>query len=111
MRRGPPVGAQLLALYDELGRYAPSPVVALNRDVALSYAVGPAEALAEVEGFAHDPRLARTHHLPVVRADLLRRLGRRAEAAAAYRAALEQTKTEPECSFVRRRLAELAETP
>ena len=66
-------------------RVWPSPVVALNRAVAVSMVDGPAAALAEVEALAGDERLAGYRYLPATRADLLRRLGRHAEAADAYR--------------------------
>ena len=66
----------------------PSPVVALNRAVAVAMVHGPAVALAEVEALEADGRLAGYRYLPATKADLLHRLGRDAEAAAAYQAAL-----------------------
>ena len=66
----------------------PSPVVELNRAVAVAMADGPAAGLALVDALDASGRLAGYHLLPATRADLLRRLDRRAEAAAAYRAAL-----------------------
>ena len=72
--------AQIVALYGALARLAPSPVVELNRAVAVSMASGPAAALPLVEALAGDPRLAGYHLLPSVRGDLLFRLGRLAEA-------------------------------
>jgi len=98
---------QIAALYGELARVAPSPVVELNRAVAVSFAEGPAAGLAVVDAVADDPRLARTHRLPATRADLLRRLGRSGEAADAYRAALPLAGTAPERAFLQRRLAEV----
>jgi RNA polymerase sigma-70 factor (ECF subfamily) len=98
---------RIAALYAELARMAPSPVVELNRAVAVAFADGPAAGLAVVDAVAGDPRLARTHLLPATRADLLRRLGRRDEAAEAYRAALALAATGPEQAFLRRRLAQL----
>jgi RNA polymerase sigma-70 factor (ECF subfamily) len=98
-------------LYAELGRVAPSPVVELNRAVAVGFAAGPEAGLAVLEGVADDPRLARGHQLPAVRADLYRRLGRTAEAAAAYREALERAGTAPERAFLCRRLAEAGGSP
>jgi RNA polymerase sigma-70 factor, ECF subfamily len=68
---------------------------------------GPAAALALVDALAEDPRLANHHLLPATRADLLRRLGRTAEAAQAYRRALELVGNEPEREFLHRRLADL----
>ena len=98
---------QIAALYGELARVAPSPVVELNRAVAVSFAEGPAAGLAVLDAVADDPRLARTHRLPATRADLLRRVGRSGEAADAYRAALALAGTAPERAFLRRRLAEV----
>jgi RNA polymerase sigma-70 factor (ECF subfamily) len=98
---------QVLALYDRLLAVWPSPVVALNRAVALSMVGGPAAALAEVEALAGDDRLAGYHYLPAVRADLLRRLDRPAEAADAYRAALDLATNEAERAFLAARLADL----
>lgn len=100
---GPPDWRQVLALYDQLMAVAPSPVVALNRAVAVAEVHGPEAALPLVDALALD-RLDVFH---AVRADLLRRLGRRDEAAAAYRAALGRTGNEAERRFLRRRLAEL----
>ena len=95
---------QILALYDELLRVWPSPVVALNRAVAVSMVDGPAAALAEVDALAGDDRLAGYRYLPATRADLLRRLGRHAEAADAYRAALALTDNAAEQEFLTERL-------
>jgi RNA polymerase sigma-70 factor (ECF subfamily) len=99
---------QVLALYGELLRAWPSPVVALNRAVALAEVDGPEAALAELDGLGQDGRLAGYHYLPAARAALLRRLGRRAEAADAYRAALELASNEAERDFLGRRLAALS---
>lgn len=71
----------VVALYDALGQLAPSPVVELNRAVAVLHADGPQAALDALEAVREDPRLARYHLLGAVRGDLLLRLGRRAEAA------------------------------
>jgi len=97
----------IAALYGRLARLAPSPVVELNRAVAVAFATGPAEGLAVVDAVADDPRLARTHVLPATRADLLRRLGRRDEAAAAYRQALALVRTDPARAYLERRLREV----
>jgi RNA polymerase sigma-70 factor (ECF subfamily) len=94
---------QVLALYDQLLALAPSPVVALNRAVALAEVAGPAAALPEVDALALD-RLGLWH---AVRADLLRRLGRAEEAAAAYDAAVERTGNEAERRFLASRRASL----
>ncbi|WP_069464052.1 RNA polymerase sigma factor, partial [Actinacidiphila rubida] len=85
---------QIALLYGELARRAPSPVVELNRAVAVAMDEGPACGLALVEALAAAGELAGYHLLPATRADLLRRLGDRAPAAAAYREALELAPTE-----------------
>lgn len=98
---------RISALYAELARRAPSPVVELNRAVAVAFAEGPAAGLAVVDAVAGDRRLARTHVLPATRADLLRRLGRHDEAAAAYRLALARVGNGAERAYLARRLAEV----
>jgi RNA polymerase sigma-70 factor (ECF subfamily) len=95
---------QILVLYGELLKVWPSPVVALNRAVAVSMVDGPETALAEVEALERDGRLAGYHYLPATKADLLRRLGRAAEAADAYRAALELTGNASEQEFLAERV-------
>jgi predicted RNA polymerase sigma factor len=86
----------------------PSPVVALNRTVAVAQVSGPARALVEVEQLERDGRLAGYQYLPAVKADLLlRRLGLTDEASVAYRQALELTRNEPERKFLAERLANL----
>ncbi|MEU2611682.1 DUF6596 domain-containing protein [Micromonospora sp. NPDC007271] len=97
---------QLIRLYDELLNRWPSPVVGLNRAVAVSMVDGPAAALAEVDALAADPRLAGYHYLPAIRADLLRRLDRPEEAADAYRIALALVANDAERAFLTARLAE-----
>jgi len=97
--------AQIAALYDRLHALHPSPVVALNRAVAVSMATGPEAALPLVDELSGP--LAGYHLWHATRADLLRRLGRRDEAAAAYQKALELTQNEAERLFLRRRLKEL----
>lgn len=99
---------QVVALYDVLARVAPSPLVELNRAVAVAMRDGPGAGLALLDALAGDSRLRGYHLLPAARADLLRRLGRRTEAAGAYREALELAGNEPERAFLRRRLDELA---
>lgn len=94
----------LLGLYDELLARARSPVVALNRAIALSMIEGPEAALRSLEGLSTDPAMKGYYLLPAVRADLLRRLGRADEAADCYRRALDLTCTEPERNFLSRRL-------
>jgi RNA polymerase sigma-70 factor (ECF subfamily) len=99
--------AQIVALYDVLARADPSPVVELNRAVAVAMRNGPAAGLALIDailarGDLGDYRLAHS-----ARADLCRRLGRTAEARAAYERALGLTRQEPERRFLERRLREL----
>lgn len=98
---------QVVTLYDVLGRVAPSPLVALNRAVAIAMRDGPEAGLALLDELRGDERLRDYHLLPAARADLLRRLGRAAEAATAYRAALELVGNEPERAFLQRRLREV----
>jgi RNA polymerase sigma-70 factor (ECF subfamily) len=97
---------QIVTLYGELLRAWPSPVVALNRAIAVSMADGPGVALGEVEALERDERLAGYRYLPAAKADMLRRLGRRREAAAAYRDALALTGNAAERAFLEARLAE-----
>jgi RNA polymerase sigma-70 factor (ECF subfamily) len=98
---------QIAALYGRLANLAPSPVVELNRAVAIAMADGPAAGLTMLDGLAGDERLAGYSYLHSARADLLRRLGRRAEAVAEYVAALELTSNEVERAFLTRRVHEL----
>ena len=94
-------------LYARLARLTPSPVVRLNRAVAVSMAEGPAAGLVLVEDLASTGALDGYHLLPATRADLLRRLGRNDEAAQAYRAARDLAGTEAERRYLARRLAEV----
>jgi len=98
---------QIAALYGELARLAPSPVVELNRAVAVGMADGPQSGLALVDALLESGELADYHLLPAVRADLLQRLGRTAEAAASYREALALASTASERTHLERRLAEV----
>jgi RNA polymerase sigma-70 factor, ECF subfamily len=98
--------AQIAALYGQLARLVPSAVVRLNRAVAVGMRDGPAAGLVLVEQLERAGELAGYHLLPATRADLLRRLGRRDEAAVAYREALELAPTEPERRYLARRLSE-----
>ena len=95
---------QIAALYEVLERIHPSPVVSLNRAVAVGMAQGPAAGLALLDGLDH--ALAGYHLLPAARGDLLRRLARWEEAAAQYRRALAMAPSAPERRFLARRLAE-----
>lgn len=102
---------QIIALYDLLLRLDPSPVVALNRAIALAMRDGAEAGLAEVEAVIADGRLDHYHLAHAARADLLRRLDRVDEAVAAYRRALELVQQEPEARFLQRRLMALAQAP
>jgi len=99
---------QIAALYEVLVRIHPSPVIELNHAVAVSMVDGPERALRLVDSISKRGDLASYHMLPAVRGDLLRRMGRRDEAIAAYRQALTTTDLEPERRFLTARLAELA---
>jgi RNA polymerase sigma-70 factor (ECF subfamily) len=93
--------SQVVALYDHLLGLAPTPVVALNRAVAIAELRGPEEALALVD----ELELERYHRFHAVRAELLRRLGRDAEAREAYAAALERAENPAERDFLAGRLS------
>ncbi|HEY7921402.1 MAG TPA: sigma-70 family RNA polymerase sigma factor [Streptosporangiaceae bacterium] len=99
---------EIAVLYGELLRYEPTPVVAANRAAAVAMAEGPAAGLDLLDEAATDRRLARWPQLHIARAELLCRLGRRADAALAYQAALELAPAAPERDFIGRRLRELA---
>jgi RNA polymerase sigma-70 factor (ECF subfamily) len=99
--------SRILALYDALARMTPSPVVELNRAVGIAMAHGPQRGLARVEELAAGGELDGYYLLHATRADLLRRLGRTAEAGAAYRRALALTTNPVERGFLSRRLAEV----
>jgi RNA polymerase sigma-70 factor, ECF subfamily len=98
---------QIVALYARLFVVQPSPVVMLNHAAAVAMARGPAEGLALLDQLAAAHALPGYHWLPAARADLLRRLGRRAEAAAAYDEALALVGNEAERRYLRRRRAGL----
>jgi RNA polymerase sigma-70 factor (ECF subfamily) len=101
--------ARIVGLYDLLAKADPSPVVELNRAVAVAMRNGPSAGLALVDDLLDRGQLDGHHLAHAARADLLRRLGRTADARAAYRRALDLTRQEPERRFIRRRLRELAE--
>jgi len=98
---------QIVRLYEVLERQQPSPVVALNRAAAVAMVDGPAPALALVDGLAAGGELDRYHLLHAARAELLRRLGDRAEAAKSYTRALALVSNETERRFLERRLREV----
>jgi RNA polymerase sigma-70 factor, ECF subfamily len=99
---------RIVGLYDLLARADPSPVIELNRAVAVSMRDGPSSGLALVDAILARGQLGDYQLAHAARADLLRRLGRTAEARAAYRRALELTRQEPQRRFIERRLDELA---
>jgi RNA polymerase sigma-70 factor (ECF subfamily) len=108
--------AQIAGLYDVLLRADPSPIVELNRAVAVAMRDGPEAGLRLIDGLLaieSESREALSDYPPThsARADLLRRLGRNAEAAAAYRRALELTQQGPERRFLEKRLSELESSP
>ncbi len=99
---------ELLVLYDRLLCAWPSPIVALNRAVVISMVNGPAAALDEIARLEQDGRLGSYRYLPATKADLLRRLDRRAEARQSYRDALALTENSAERAFLAGRIAEMA---
>ncbi|UWP87546.1 RNA polymerase sigma factor [Dactylosporangium fulvum] len=101
--------AQIVVLYDALLAVWPSPVVALNRAVAVAMVAGPATGLAELEALDRQGHLAGYHYLPAVKADLLRRLDRHADAAAEYARALALAGNDAERAFLAERVAEVDE--
>jgi predicted RNA polymerase sigma factor len=99
---------RIVALYETLGELAPSPVIELNRAVAVAMAGGPATALAIVDSLADDPALRGYHLLPAVRADLLARLGRPDQAREEFERAAALTANDSERAHLLRRAAEAA---
>jgi predicted RNA polymerase sigma factor len=100
--------ARIVALYDVLARMTPSPVVELNRAVAVSMASGPAAGLEIVDALREEPALKSYHLLPGVRGDLLFKLDRKAEARAEFERAAALTRNERERALLLRRAAESA---
>ncbi|WP_082801437.1 RNA polymerase sigma factor [Herbidospora cretacea] len=100
---------RIVLLYEALGRVAPSPVVELNRAVAVSMASGPARALPIVDELAASNRLPGSHLVPAVRGELLTRLGRRAEARAELELAARLCANVPERSVLLRKAAALGD--
>jgi predicted RNA polymerase sigma factor len=99
--------AAIVELYDLLLQVWPSPVVALNRAVAVGFADGPDAGLAELDSLSAEPILASYTYLAAARADFLRRLGRTGEARLAYQEALMLTENSVERTYLNRRLQEL----
>ncbi|RAX43997.1 RNA polymerase sigma factor [Arthrobacter sp. AQ5-06] len=98
---------EILGLYDLLMDSWPSPVIQLNRAIALGFAAGPAAGLAELDALGTEPQLARYPYLAAARADFLTRLGRLDEARVAFEEALILTDNETERGYLRTRLKEL----
>jgi RNA polymerase sigma-70 factor, ECF subfamily len=98
---------QIVRWYDQLGALEPSPIVSLNRAVAIAMADGPQTAIALVDALAASGDLDRYHLLHAARADLLRRMGSRQEAAQSYGRALELVTNERERRYLERRLREV----
>jgi predicted RNA polymerase sigma factor len=98
---------QIASFYAELARLSPSPVVELNRAVAVGMASGPAAGLALADALRSEPALAAYHLLPAVRGDLLERLGRREEARTEFERAAALTRNERERELLGRRAASL----
>ncbi|WP_139416050.1 RNA polymerase sigma factor [Agromyces laixinhei] len=103
--------ARIVLLYEALGRLAPSPVVELNRAVAVAMATGPASGLRIVDGLVASGKLAGYAPLPAVRGELLRRLGRIGEARGELEAAARLTGNEQERASLLAKIAELAPPP
>ncbi len=99
--------AQIVALYDVLAQAEPSPIVNLNRAVAVAMQDGPLAGLEIVDGILTQGNLAEYHLAHAARADLCRRLGKMSEAKASYQQALAIARQEPERRFLEKRLAEL----
>jgi predicted RNA polymerase sigma factor len=97
--------ARMVELYTELTRVAPSPVVELNRAVAVGMAEGPAAALALVQSLSAEPSLRRHHRLPSVRGHLLEKLGRLEEARAEFERAASLAQNARERALLLRRAA------
>ena len=98
---------QIVALYDQLLRIQPSPVVALNRAVAIAMRDGPEAGLAQIDAILQQGELANYYLAHSARADMYRRLGRPAEARSAYEKALALTQQEPERHFLQDRIRQL----
>jgi RNA polymerase sigma-70 factor (ECF subfamily) len=98
---------QIVALYDQLLRIQPSPVVQLNRAVAIAMRDGPEAGLAQIDAVLENGELANYYLAHSARADMYRRLGRTAEARASYEKALALTQQEPERQFLQERIRQL----
>jgi RNA polymerase sigma-70 factor (ECF subfamily) len=101
---------RIAALYDALAELMPSPVVELNRAVAVGMAFGPAAGLELVDALASEPSLKSYHHLPSARGDLLEKLGRSVEARAEFERAASLTQNARERDLLLERAAACART-
>jgi predicted RNA polymerase sigma factor len=99
---------RIVALYDAVAQLAPSPVIELNRAVAVGMAFGPASGLELVDALVPEPSLKSYHLLPAVRGDLLRKLGRYEEAGTEFERAASLTENAVERRLLQRRAAECA---
>jgi RNA polymerase sigma-70 factor, ECF subfamily len=102
---------EIAALYDRLAQMIPSPVVALNRAVAVGMAEGPQAGLSLVEQVEENGDLSGYHLLPATRADLLRRLGHNEQAVESYRRAFELAPTDAERRYLAKRIAQTSNAP
>jgi RNA polymerase sigma-70 factor, ECF subfamily len=100
---------QIVALYDQLLRIQPSPVIQLNRAVAIAMRDGPVAGLAHIDAVLEQGELAKYYLAHSARADMCRRLGRTSEARSSYEKALALTQQEPERQFLRERIRQLNE--
>ena len=98
---------QIVALYDQLLRIQPSPVVLLNRAVAIAMRDGPESGLAHIDAVLEQGELSNYYLAHSARADMYRRLGRTAEARSSYEKALALTQQEPERQFLQERIRQL----
>ena len=98
---------QIVALYTQLARIQPSPVVELNRAVAIAMHDGPEAGLAQIDVLLEHGELASYYLAHSARADMYRRLGRTAEARSSYEQALALTQQEPERQFLQERIRQL----
>ena len=100
--------AQIVAWYDVLAQAAPSPIIELNRAVAIAMRDGPLTGLENIDAILARGELADYHLAHAARADLCRRLGRKVDARASYQRALDLARQEPQRRFLERRLRELS---
>jgi RNA polymerase sigma-70 factor (ECF subfamily) len=98
---------RIVAIYDQLARIQPSPVVKLNRAVAIGLRDGPEAGLTHIDAVLEDGELANYYLAHSARADMCRRLGRTAEARSSYEKALALTQQEPERQFLLERIRQL----